>query len=40
MDFVDTGTDGTAMILENIATKQVRFVLLLYNRDNKKKSKL
>lgn len=36
VDFSDTGTGGTTMIMENIKTKQVRFVLLLYSEDAKK----
>ena len=33
---MDTGTDGTAMILENMQTKQIRFILLLYEREHNK----
>ena len=31
--FTDTGTGGTAMIIENENTKQLRFVLMLYDRE-------
>ena len=36
INFMDTGTDGTAMILENMQTKQIRFILLLYEREHNK----
>ena len=35
INFTDAGADGTAMILEHNTTKQIRFVLLLYDREVK-----